>query len=236
MVRFLLITLLLSWVTDVTAAESPKSEYVVEQYDTVSIVAIRLYGKMSMWKKIVEWNELKSPYGLKPGRKLKLELTPTVSRKRGNRLVVARYIRLLNRRKIAATKELASLPSGTPSMPIEQEIPEENKLKDEPQFLAAVQQAQQEAKEENPEVFSADVLLNQGEKLFDEQKYKPALAKFRASQKLDPEPVTVWMYEVRTLKILKRNREARDAAKELVDRHPEMKSVPVIRALLPKDD
>lgn len=66
----------------------PLATYVVEQYDTLSEISIKLYGTSRRWREIARWNGLEDPHKIRSGKRLLLEEAPTVEPEVGNVLLV----------------------------------------------------------------------------------------------------------------------------------------------------
>jgi tetratricopeptide (TPR) repeat protein len=71
----------------------------------------------------------------------------------------------------------------------------------------------------------------EGQKLFDGKKLKKALAKFKESRKIDPDFLPAWFYEIRTLKLLKKEKAAKAASDELLKRRPELQALPMFKGV-----
>ncbi len=222
------------------AAAAKTAEYVVRRDDTLKDIAVRLYGDVAAWHEIAEWNHLKNPNHLFVGTRLTLKKAPTVSEEEGNRLLLTRWRGYLENHqpKVDPSAPAANLDARAPaSIKTPPPAPAEPSEKvyseaEEKRFQTALNQAKVEAWKEDRKGYAADFLLSAGQELFEKNDYEHALPKFQRSRQLDPEPVSVWIYEIRTLKALNREPEARATAKQFADRHPAMQNLPLIRGLL----
>ena len=61
---------------------------------------------------------------------------------------------------------------------------------------------------------------------------EPALASLRKSREMDPKVAARWLMELKVLRLLKRDTDAKAVAKAFVDAHPNMESLPMIRKLI----
>lgn len=69
---------------------APEATYKVrESGESLSLVALRLYGKSSKWKSIAELNGLKAPYRLKISQVLRLPIAPTLTKAQGDQKILA---------------------------------------------------------------------------------------------------------------------------------------------------
>ncbi len=200
--------------------------YTVEPHLSLGEIAVKLYGKYKMWSKIAEWNGLAAPYTIKPGQKLVLNKKRRYDDKRGDRALVKMWLRRF------AIKEGDIQVGPHAKSPVE--IAKEKKLRED--FQSAMKEIQkEEEKEDSPEV-RAKKLLAEGETAFKEKRYGDALSQFRKSKNLDNKPMVTWFYEIRTLRLMKNDDEAKTIAKSFVNNHPELKDIPLFQSLLKSEN
>jgi hypothetical protein len=279
------------------SAPETKIYYVVDEFATTpGEIGLRLYGKPSMWKKILKWNRIESPTGVRLGRKLVIREKPTLTEEEGNQQLLAMWQRLHDRAKsnfrkrqamamisklggsppseVAKEPEVSKpespkkeevkiekyeatesaeavapapapepIPSAVPAAPVVLEEPKQAEpvVAVDPEtgtILQAEETPQSEpesAPNDAPPVKSAASLFNEGEEAFKSSDYETALARFKESRGMDSETLPVWFYEIKTLRALNRETEARKVAKALLKKRPELGQLPILAKLLGTD-
>jgi tetratricopeptide (TPR) repeat protein len=183
--------------------------YVVKSDESLGEISTRLYGTVRMARKIALWNHLRSPNSIRPGQKLRLEVKPRYFGKSGDRQVLAMWRRRMGLEKDTASPKPAPVPAH---------------FKESLQVAEAAESAEMKQDE-----LSAETLLAQGEKLLEAGKTAEAYESFHRSRELNDEPPAPWFFEIRALDLLKRQDEAREVARKLADKHPELAMVPLVR-------
>ena len=174
-------------------------------------VSIRLYGTSRHWRRIARLSKLRQPYAIWPGRVLRLPKAATLALSEGDRAVLKMWRRRL---------ELRSKANEPPT-------------RSEPAFLAHLEEARKETLESlDTGQAEARQLFEEGERLFKAKSYEAALDKLRRSRGLNSEPLPTWFYEFRALRMLEREEEAKGLARELLQRRPDLKSLPMFQPML----
>ena len=99
--------------------------------------------------------------------------------------------------------------------------------------IAKVEATQNEAiKKVDASDLTAKDFFALGETAFDENEYQKAYDNFKRSRQLDSASLPAWFFEINSLKKLNRDGDAKDLAKELVQKRPELAGLPAIKNLL----
>ena len=77
---------------------------------------------------------------------------------------------------------------------------------------------------------TADQLFRDGKHAQDRGDLVAAVQFFNESRNKDQDQMPVWLFQIRTLRQLKRNDEAKDLAKAFISQHPEMEHVPFLKS------
>ncbi len=133
------------------------------------------------------------------------------------------------------TEEMQEEPS-VPEPPIITNLEPTKKIILKKQNLVRTAALVPEAKEElmklpPPEPESAEEFYNKGKEQFDGGEYERALANFKQSRTLNEESLPSWFFEIRTLKLLEQDDEAKKTATHLLDERPELKNLPMFRTM-----
>ncbi len=80
-----------------------------------------------------------------------------------------------------------------------------------------------------PRPLSASQLFERGKIQFEKKEFERALESFRMSRSKDEEPVHVWLFEIRTLRELKRSSETAETIAQFVKKYPEFAELPVLK-------
>ncbi len=79
--------------------------------------------------------------------------------------------------------------------------------------------------------FEAKGYFELGQKFMQAKQYEKASAAFRKSRTMDPELLGPWFYEIKALKLLFKDDEAKKVVVELLDHKPELKDLPVLQTV-----
>lgn len=182
------------------------AQYKINDETRLVEVAVRLYGDPEMFAEIADWNAMSEPFPLQKGRILILKRPPTLDQKEGDEAVLAYW-----RKHFDNQDEAAAVPaSETVKAPVvHTKIAEQRNL--------------------SRDMVKARDLFAEGQRLFDAKKFKSALPKFRGSRKIDADFLPAWFYEIRTLKLTKRAKQAQASSDELLKRRPELKTLPMFQ-------
>ncbi len=221
-ILFLLVS---PWLICAVFANEPNEgwTYKTHQHETLSEISIRLYGTHRMWPEIAKWNSIKAPFSVRPNQVLTLKTKPTVKPEEGERFVQnlwRAYFDLPPQGTQLNTPEIE--PSPIPKTRAQQQA----EIKD--QFLAAVQETEsREAVEKTAEEY-----LSQGETLLKNGQFEKAVESFQKSREIDSSLTAPWLLEIRALRLLKREDEARRTSVLFLKLHPELRSLPLFKDLL----
>jgi len=192
---------------------------VVEDGENLSLLSLRLFGTMKKFQQIAEWNNIALPYKIYTKQKLILREEPTLNKKEGFNLVV-NYWR----------KRIGVIEQKIPSRKKEVIVREQKK-----EFKKELEKIKEEAIKDAdipPEKLSAETHFAKGETFFNKEKFGEAYGHFHESRELNPSQLRAWFFEIRCLKKLGRNDEAKKTAELLVDKHAETEHVPFIKKIL----
>jgi len=171
----------------VLAKDSPKAEtssYTAHADETLSEIALRLYGRAAYFPKIARWNNLHAPYHLEAGMNLVLKEPPTLTMEEGNLKVLE-----------SCRKRLGiEAPQSTP--------------------------------------VSVETLTREADGEEKKGKLPQASASYRKARELSPDNLTAWFSEISLEMKQGKTDDAKETARLLVEKRPEMKEVPLVRDLL----
>ena len=217
-----------------TSTDNKSKSYLVEADLSLSMIALKLYGNGKMASQLAKWNHLNKPYRVHPGQKLILIKPPELTETEGNLLIKNHWLAKMNLtvtpdytpvEDIKKTEEKAAALEEKKAPPTKAEI--------EVKFQEVVKKAEEANYQDlSQSELSASKAQDEGERNFKIQKYDDALVLFQQSRMQDEEPLAPWLYEIRTLKLLNRNDEAKTTARVFVKRHPEVAEFPSIKLLL----
>ena len=83
-----------------------------------------------------------------------------------------------------------------------------------------------------PDSMKPEELFSAGMLYLDRNQYERAFVYFRKARELSPKDVNNWIYEIRTLRLLNRDKEARKTTGILLQWRPDLKVLPVFREML----
>ena len=190
----------------------------------LQIISIRLYGTLKKWHELAKWNHLETPYPIRIGQYLILEEKPTFTEKEGEAEVMKVW-----RQRFQLSVDAVEMKA----IEIQHIKKKEEKRKEiKKEFLVTFQEIQKkEEPEKAKEEVTAEKKFANGETYFNNKQHEEALVEFRKSHELDPEPLPAWFYEIRILRLLNREEEAKKTAKVLFKVHPEVEQLPMFQLM-----
>src|SRR5262249_54396630 len=115
-----------------------------------------------------------------------------------------------------AKRPSRSIASDAASVPIEAEDLEKAQETERKRSGAPTAAEEAAAANASAPLGSPEELMEEGDALFKEKKYGEALVKFRKSRELNEGFLPSWFYEIRTLREMNREKEAKTTAKGLL--------------------
>jgi len=186
-----------------------KADYyytVTDDGDSLGTISLKLFGTSRKWQKIAEHNKLKPPYRIVHNQKLSIPDKPQLTTEQGAATLLQMWRRRLERK------------------PSEREI---YKLS----LKEALDQQTIEAQIDADDEAVAKTQLLKGEELFKNKKFKKALTYFNRARTAEPELISAWLYEIRTLKILKEEKQATELSHIFLKLHEEFADLPMFKGI-----
>ena len=210
--RTLLIALFLCAPAQANEQKTAVFHLITEDTPSLGLVSVYCYGSTRYWRKIAAWNHLPPPFRLKPGQKLWLKKAPTLTPEQGEKKLLAMWRKRLGLPSLdeIAAKEMAV-----------------KKKAAQAEYTHALKEAQNEEQEDEPD--SPEACVARGQKEFDAKQYDAAIADFEKARDADPDTLAAWFYEIRTLRILKKDQEAKAISIQLLKNHPELQNLPMFK-------
>lgn len=180
--------------------------YLIQQGDTLGSISYSVYGEYRYWKHLYDYNKdlIRDPNQIYAG--FLIYYLPK------EQLNPEDYPPVMRRQQ----KELAE----------DQEEP----FRD----TASVPESTEEPLTQTEEVsdLKADDWFSKGEKEYEAGNFEGALTSYRQSREQDPEKIRTWFKEIKTLRKLERDAEAKELALVLTKKQPQLKSLPMFKSLL----
>jgi hypothetical protein len=173
-----------------------------------------LYGDERRWSDIARWNQIKPPYPIEIGKKLRLEDQPIPSEE-GRQRLIERW-----RAKMSAPSAYEIRRTVTPAQVVAE-------FRAEAQSKTPTPEARKEA--------AAEDLVKKSREALNKGDLVAATRLSRETRAIDPTNLTGWLTEIRSLLWAGKNAEAKKAAEELVRAHPRMAEIPLIQGLTKKE-
>ena len=172
----------------------------VEPGESLSEIALRLYGDASLWTRLAARNRIGKSDLLQPGQILMLPRTPKVRKKAALGHPIAPPV---------AAPVVAPAPVAAP-------------------VAAAIAEVEEPKSEELVAEENADQAFARGKYYFEKAQFKLAVVHLRRARSLNPKQSAAWIYEIKSLRSLKAQDSAKVEG-EFLDLHPEMKALPLFR-------
>jgi len=236
--RLLAFAVLFSGGITATATAQDRLEYIVdEETPSLCVVGIYLYGHCAMHREIARWNDIPPPYRIKLGQKLILEKVPELTPAEGRAKLLWAF------RKKFGLPETGTVVSTPPPKKLEKlTYTEITKLAPpKPKALPSIE-AQDELVNtvETPtqtqiqaeRLRSTEEEFDFGVNLFNKKEFEDAVTAFRNARNQNPKFIPPWIFEIRSLKEIKKDDEARNTARELIEKHPHTARLPVVKTAL----
>ncbi|HLE00093.1 MAG TPA: hypothetical protein VJB59_07530 [Bdellovibrionota bacterium] len=204
------------------AVPASKSHIVSDQAPTLCEIGIVLYGRCSMFKEIANWNGIARPYHIRIGQRLLLKKKPTLMPQEGAARLLASWRKRfgLDGEKVQPSPgSYAALLSKAPQVKLETRP--ETSAEDIPKIIVT---------QETVKAVTIEQSFESAKQAFENKDFERALKEFRAIRGTHPKFLPSWMYELRTLQVLKRDQEARATAALLIVEHPGVRALPIVRA------
>ncbi|MBI4924483.1 MAG: LysM peptidoglycan-binding domain-containing protein [Bdellovibrio sp.] len=186
----------------------------------LSAIALFMYGKSSMYKKIAQWNQLQPPFKIKLGQKLKLELQPLLTKEEGEKKILSYWRKKFDLNfdhQFAHQNDVRAIALKTVEL---------KKVEIKQKFDEALKVKPVDIEFETPD---SKKLFLDGKKLFDEKKLPEALSLFRKSREIEKEYLPPWIFEIKTLGELGNLEEQKQVVTMFVKTHPNLKNLPFIK-------
>lgn len=194
---------------DSRADESNANAFTVsDEAPTLCEIGILLYGRCSAHRKIALWNDLQPPFQLRLGQVLILKEPAALSLEEGRAKLLSIWRRKFGLPAFAA-KSSYEAALETLSKPAE--------IGD-----VVLQLPPKEAQNET-RIMAAEAELELAKELFEKKDYEGALASFHSLRSRQPKFLPPWIYEVRSLKALSREKDAGKTVSELLEANPELR-------------
>ena len=219
------------------AVPASKSHIVSDQAPTLCEIGIVLYGRCSMFKEVAIWNGIRTPFSIRIGQRLVLKKKPTLTPREGAARLLASWRKRfgLGGDKLHHPPDsYAALLSKAPQLKLETrpetsakgsaritQSPAENLTEEIPKVIVT---------QETMKAVTIEQSFENAKRAFENKDFERALTEFRAIRGTHPKFLPSWMYELRTLQVLKRDQEARATAALLIVQHPGVRGLPIVRA------
>lgn len=237
-----------AWGTDslVSTSQKKSNRWSTRVLDGESLgqISMRLYGTTKKWKKIAEWNQLSPPYRIKVNQLLVLEVQPALSEQAGNDALLQMWRKRFGLVEqaplvaVPATPVLPQVPQKVQAL-VEEAKKEDRTLEVKEQIQSIqdtskmdeeqIKQVETQVEKLEEEEYQAKGFYELGQKHMQSKQYEKAFQSFRKSRTLDPDLLAPWFYEIKALRLMSRDDEAKEVVVELLDHRPELKELPVLQ-------
>lgn len=191
------------------SAALPAQSATLEEGESLSQLALRLYGKASMWESIARWNGLAPDRPLRAGQKLTLLEPPTLDDRAGRQ----KLLEMWRKRLGGETTPVNALTTPSKNSPVS-----------DPEYAALIPK--------KPKLAStpgARAHLATGQKLIQARKFEEALLELKQARTLEPRLVQAWYLEIRALQELERPDRAEETRAQAFQAIPRLREDPLFQ-------